>query len=63
MPGPCPPSAHDDRLVERNRAPSELAKEVHFSALCDVGISDTAGLRRTAFRTHDAVEQVRSYER
>ena len=28
-------SAHDDRLVEWNRAPGQLAKEIHFSALCD----------------------------
>src|SRR5262249_6566036 len=27
--------AHDDRLVKRNRAPAQLAEEIHFSALCD----------------------------
>src|SRR5262249_12925367 len=27
--------AHNDRLVKRNHAPAQLAKEIHFSALCD----------------------------
>ena len=29
--------AHDDRLVERDRTPAELAEEIHLSALCGVG--------------------------
>ena len=29
--------AHDDGLVERDRAPIQLAKKIHFSALIDVG--------------------------
>src|SRR5262249_58600128 len=29
--------AHDDRLVERDRAPGELAEEIHRSALFDSG--------------------------
>ena len=52
--------SHDDRLIERDRAPGELAEEIHLSALCDADIcvkqSGSSGLHSGA--QDDSVEQI-----